>query len=176
MLSCRCCEICCSNAKSCWEQHQGGRQMEGSWWLHCYCNIRLIDNVEEVVVVSGWGGGGEVTGMRSVLSSFSESWLIIHYVIACVFCFVFVVCLCVSQERIQEDVPALPGVCGQHVAAIIASVVGQPPDLALLASVTDFLLQLHPPTTRFINYAPSAFYLHPVWRTSAKLVIALFVH
>ena len=161
-------------AKSCWEQHQGGRQMEGSWWLHCYCNIRQIDSVEEVVVVFFWGVGGKVNGMRSLLSSFSELWLIILYVIACVV--FYMVCLCVSQERIQEDVPALPGVCGQHVAAIIASVVGQPPDLALLASVTDFLLQLHPPTTRFINYAPSAFYLHPVWRMFAKLVIALFIH
>ncbi|XP_076442605.1 lysosomal-trafficking regulator-like isoform X2 [Babylonia areolata] len=66
-------------------------------------------------------------------------------------------------ERIQEDAPALSGVCGQHVATIVASVVGRPPDLALLASVTDFLLQLYPPSTRFINYTPSAFYLHPVW-------------
>lgn len=66
-------------------------------------------------------------------------------------------------ERIQEDVPALSGACGQHVAAIVASVVGRPPDLGLLASVTDFVLQLYPPSTRFINYTPSAFYLHPVW-------------
>ena len=91
------------------------------------------------------------------------------------FCFFLLCdkCMCVWQERIQEGMPALPGVCGQHVAAIVASVVGQPPDLALLASVTDFLLQLHPPTTRFINYTPSAFYLHPVWRKSAKLIVYL---
>ena len=76
--------------------------------------------------------------------------------------------LCVVQERIQEGVPALCGACGRHVAAIVAGVVGQPPDLALLASVTDFLLQLHPPTTRFINYTPAAFYLHPLWCKSAR--------
>ncbi|KAL8559615.1 hypothetical protein ACOMHN_008326 [Nucella lapillus] len=66
-------------------------------------------------------------------------------------------------ERIQDDMPALSGTCGQHVASIVASVVGRPPDLGLLASVTDFLLQLYPPSTRFINYSPTAFYLHPVW-------------
>ncbi|XP_070180486.1 lysosomal-trafficking regulator-like [Littorina saxatilis] len=73
-------------------------------------------------------------------------------------------------ERIQEDMPALSGVCGRHVAAIVASVVGSPPDLALLASITDFLLQLHPPTTRFINYTPSAFYLHPLWLSGEEPV------
>jgi hypothetical protein len=53
----------------------------------------------------------------------------------------------------------------------VSSVVGQPPDLSLLASVTDFLLQQHPPTTRFINYMPSAFYLLPLWgRLLAKVL------
>ena len=70
---------------------------------------------------------------------------------------------CVLQERIQEDVVSLSDTCRRHVAALVASVVGQPPDLGLLASVTDFLLQLHPPTTRFINYMPPAFYLNPQW-------------
>lgn len=70
------------------------------------------------------------------------------------------------QERIQDDKPALSGICGQHVATILSSLVGKPPDLGLLASITDFLLQIHPASSGFINHSPNIFYLYPKWGKS----------
>ncbi|XP_025103482.1 lysosomal-trafficking regulator-like isoform X3 [Pomacea canaliculata] len=66
-------------------------------------------------------------------------------------------------ERIQDGLPALSATCGQSVAAIVASLVGQPPDMSLLASVTDFLLQVHPASSGFIDHSPSAFYISRTW-------------
>ncbi|KAK7504327.1 hypothetical protein BaRGS_00004631, partial [Batillaria attramentaria] len=75
----------------------------------------------------------------------------------------------VYLARIQDDLPALSAGCGQYVTMLVSSIVGHPPDLGILASVTDFLLQIHPATNGFINSTQSAFCLQSVWNSKSDM-------
>ncbi|XP_038073792.1 lysosomal-trafficking regulator-like isoform X2 [Patiria miniata] len=66
--------------------------------------------------------------------------------------------LMICKERHHEDLPNLaPDTC-LSIVSIIKGLMGQPPDINLLAEVCDFLLAVHPAVNTFVCHAQSSFY------------------
>ncbi|XP_033625094.1 lysosomal-trafficking regulator-like isoform X2 [Asterias rubens] len=66
--------------------------------------------------------------------------------------------LMICKERHHEDLPCMaPHTCSS-IVSIIKGLMGQPPDVNLLAEVCDFLLAIHPAVNTFVCHAQSSFY------------------
>ncbi|XP_022110934.1 lysosomal-trafficking regulator-like [Acanthaster planci] len=66
--------------------------------------------------------------------------------------------LMICKERHHEDLPSLTPLTCSSVVSIIKGLMGQPPDINLLAEVCDFLLAIHPAVNTFVCHAQSSFY------------------
>ena len=67
------------------------------------------------------------------------------------------------QERIQEGFPSLSVSVGTSVVSILQNMAGSPPDYLLILEICDFLLNVHPAATTYINHSKSLFYFNLSW-------------
>ncbi|XP_069116272.1 lysosomal-trafficking regulator-like isoform X2 [Argopecten irradians] len=67
------------------------------------------------------------------------------------------------RERIQDARPSFSTDIGQSVVSICQSMMGSPPDVHLIVSMCDFLLNVHPAASTYINHAKEDFYFTLWW-------------
>ncbi|OWF37617.1 Lysosomal-trafficking regulator [Mizuhopecten yessoensis] len=67
------------------------------------------------------------------------------------------------RERIQDARPSFSTDIGQSVVSICQSMMGSPPDVHLIVSMCDFLLNVHPAASTYISHARVDFYFSLWW-------------